>query len=386
MHRNILHFPFSILHLLIPLSFAGVMIGHGSEKAGVGSPSNAGLEDEPSTSLVNAGLGDEHSTSLVSAGLGDEPSTSLDEPSTSMVASLVRHCEVVGASSRPQSSVALNEPFSRIERWFRRGAWEDGFVIPFDADWVFPHASNHLSQVEIWSQGAIYPSEKAAEPIASVQTPLALKPGETEVFYGRTTNDTYRIEWHNAHPNRDANQLADAAIELKRNGDALVTENGVTTEIPYEIPFEHDGFGQDDDWVIANIDDADAALASGYPDWVDAQIGVGLTNGLCKFTAYFADDPPEPTQLYIGDYSICVTNAGEYSFVLEKGVEYEFGTWPFTDDVDYFVEDDLAPQRSLRTAFGWEPAADDAVWTKDNEIFDFWRPWRYGVNYHKDLR
>ena len=99
-----------IFLLAVPLTFAGVMIGHGSDKAGVGSPSNAGLGDEPSTSLV------EPSTSLV------EPSTSLVEPSTSMVASLVRHCEVVGASSRPQSSVALNEPFSRIERWYRRGA------------------------------------------------------------------------------------------------------------------------------------------------------------------------------------------------------------------------------------------------------------------------
>lgn len=29
--------------------------------------------------------------------------------------------------------------------------------------------------------------------------------------------------------------------------------------------------------------------------------GVGLTNGLYKFTAYFGDDPPEPMQLYIGD-------------------------------------------------------------------------------------
>ena len=34
-------------------------------------------------------------------------------------------------------------------------------------------------------------------------------------------------------------------IELFRNGGVAVTTNGVTTVTPRELPFEHDGYGQD---------------------------------------------------------------------------------------------------------------------------------------------
>ena len=43
--------------------------------------------------------------------------------------------------------------------------------------------------------------------------------------------------------------------------------------------------------------------------WVDAQVGEGLTNGLYKFTATIPDDPPETVQLVVGDLSVAVTNA-----------------------------------------------------------------------------
>ena len=45
----------------------------------------------------------------------------------------------------------------------------------------------------------------------------------------------------------------DAAIELFRNGDVMVQENGAMVFTPRELPFAHDGFGQDDDWVRANF-------------------------------------------------------------------------------------------------------------------------------------
>ena len=97
----------------------------------------------------------------------------------------------------------------------------------------FPFSILHL-------QGAVYPSMKNPTPIASLVTKLSLAPHDTEVFMGRTTNNTYRIEWHNGHPNRNLNQTADASIELFRNGNAVVTENGVETLIPYDIPFDYD--------------------------------------------------------------------------------------------------------------------------------------------------
>ena len=45
--------------------------------------------------------------------------------------------------------------------------------------------------------------------------------------------------------------------------------------------------------------------------WVDAQVGEGLTNGLYKLSVAVADDPPETTFLSVGDHSVAVTNAGE---------------------------------------------------------------------------
>ena len=101
---------------------------------------------------------------------------------------------------------------------------------------------------------------------------------DTEVFVGRTTNNSYRVEWHGGHPNRDLNLTADASIELFRNGDWCVTENGVARSGQRVLPFPHDGFGQDDEWVSANFTNATEILAVGYPQWVDAQVGEGPTN------------------------------------------------------------------------------------------------------------
>ena len=123
--------------------------------------------------------------------------------------------------------------------------------------------------------------------------------------------------------NRDTNNLVSAALELFRNGDVSVSTNGVAALLPRELPFPHNGFGQDDEWVAANFTNATEILAVGYSQWVDAQVGEGLTNGLYKFTVTIPGDPPETVQLVVGDLSVAVTNAGEYVFLLEKGIDYE---------------------------------------------------------------
>ena len=125
--------------------------------------------------------------------------------------------------------------------------------------------------------------------------------------------------------NRDTNNLVSASLELFRKGDVSVTTNGVAAYLPRELPFPHDGFGQDAEWVTANFTNATEILAIGYPQWVNAQVGEGLTNGLYKFTVTIPDDPPETVQLVVGDLSVAVTNAGEYVFLLEKGIDYEYG-------------------------------------------------------------
>ena len=59
-------------------------------------------------------------------------------------------------------SLELNEAqptnsLVRVEKWWRRGAYNDGQVLMFDEDWCFPYGTNHLTSVEVWASGAVYP-------------------------------------------------------------------------------------------------------------------------------------------------------------------------------------------------------------------------------------
>ena len=227
----------------------------------------------------------------------------------------------------------------RVEKWWRRGAYDDGQILTFDEDWCFPYGTNHLTSVEVWASGTAYPSEKNPTPIAGLVTKLSLAPHDTEVFMGRTTNNTYRIEWHNGHPNRDLNQTADASIELFRNGNAIVTENGAETEIPYVVPFEHVGFGQNDDWVRANFDNAEEILSVGYTNWVVQTVGLNKANGLFYLTATFDEDPPEPCHLSVGGLSVAVNEGGTYYFLLPVFEEHELHCRPYPELVRYEIDD-----------------------------------------------
>lgn len=214
---------------------------------------------------------------------------------------------------------------------------------------------------------------------------------ETEVRCGHTADNAYRIEWIDAHPNRAADQTADASIVLHRNGDIKITENGVTTNIVRELPFAHDGYGQDESWVRSNLaclqelspslTNAEQILSVGYPAWAEDQVGIGLTNGLYLFTASFPEDPPETTQLYIGDYTVAVTNAGAYTFVLGKGTDYEFGTWPHIENVDYYLQDDLSESAELITPYWWD-GENPGEWTLDGGWTWFYNPSVFNGNYN----
>ena len=122
-------------------------------------------------------------------------------------------------------------------------------------------------------------------------------------------SNSYRLVWTDAAINRDTNNLVSASIELFRNGDWCVTTNGTARWGQRALPFPHNGFGQDDEWVTANFTNAAEILSVGYSAWVDAQVGEGLTNGLYKLSVAVADDPPETTFLTVGDLSVAVTNA-----------------------------------------------------------------------------
>ena len=261
------------------------------------------------------------------------------------------------AATSPRASATM--PF-RAEKWNVRGAWNDSFRYAFDDGWEFPFGTGHLDRVEVCSQGRVIPRYGSTDVIASVGVPLEVVNPTTSFGCGSTDRNSYIFSWTNAvvgrvlHEEVASAETIDASIELFRNGDVGITTNGVTELIPRVLPFPHDGFGQDEEWIAANFTNATEILAVGYPQWVDAQVGENLTNGLYKFTVTIPDVPPETIQLVVGDYSVAVTNSGDYVFLLEKGAYYEvdFSYLPY--GVAYAwsdgMEDALPPSMPLRGA------------------------------------
>ena len=80
--------------------------------------------------------------------------------------------------------------------------------------------------------------------------------------------------------------------------------------------------------------------------------------------ATFDEAPSVPTQLRVGDFVVSVTNAGFYAFLLEKGVDYYFDTYPRANDVIYSTRDDLAAP-PMTTSLETELVGMPGVWTRD---------------------
>ena len=253
----------------------------------------------------------------------------------------------------PRTSATM--PF-RAAKWNIRGAWNDSFRYAFADGWEFPFGTGHLDRVEVCSQGRVIPRYGSTDVIADVGVPLQIVNPITSFGCGPTERNSCIFSWTNAvvgrvlHEDISSAETIDASIEFFRSGDVAITTNGVTELIPRVLPFPHDGFGQDDDWVSGNFTNAAEILSIGYPQWVDAQVGENLTNGLYKFTVTIPEVPPETVQLDVGGYSVAVTNAGEYVFLLEKGIRHRLHLFPYLDDVEYSCSDETsegdAPLRS----------------------------------------
>ncbi|MBR2940876.1 MAG: hypothetical protein IKC14_06160 [Kiritimatiellae bacterium] len=236
----------------------------------------------------------------------------------------------------PVSSVVTN---SAIACWNRRGAWDDSFRLDFGDGWVFPWGSNHLSSVEVLSCGEVWPRWDDTNRIAALDVPLAIVPGLTHFSCERTADDSYVLSWTNAAPNRSTNVLASAAIELRRCGDRVVTQDGVASAAARELPFPRFGWGQDEEWVEHYFTNDFAAIESvGYTNWVDG-IALEPGNGFYKLTVTLSNAPPETVNLTVGEYSVAVTNAGNYVFLLEKGVRYPIGFSFLPEGVAYSFDD-----------------------------------------------
>ena len=275
---------------------------------------------------------------------------------------------------QPQTTFAER----KTANWNIRGAWQDSLWLDFEDGWVFPWGTNHLSGVEVVSYGQVWATPFDTNAIASAGAPFEIVPGLTAFTYEFTPSNSYRFAWTDAAINRDTNILVSAALELFRNGDIAITTNGIAALLPRTLPFPHSGFGQDDEWVTANFTKATEILTVGYPQWVNDQVGEGLTNGLYKLSVTVADDPPETTFLSVGDLSVAVTNAGEYVFLLEKGPAYGLTVFPPSSNVTISAVDDVPTMRGtpMMRSFG---DAGDGQWVPDSG--DFWTDYAAGMGY-----
>ena len=268
------------------------------------------------------------------------------------------------------AAATVSDAEKMANNWNTRGAWQDSFRLDFDAPWAFPWGTNRLTSVEVLSYGEIRPRWNDTNAVARLGVPVSIVPGLTHFSFEQTPSNSYRFVWTDATVGRVPRgatqyELMTASIELFRNGDVCVTTNGVSWTIPRELPFAHDGYGQDAEWVAANFTNAtEIAAAGGYAAWVDAQVGEGLTNGLYKLTVGVADDPPETVNLVVGDLSVAVTNAGDYVFLLEKGVEYDYGTVPFLTNVTSAAVDDI-PSAQVSPRLLSAVAGGTGAWTVD---------------------
>ena len=272
---------------------------------------------------------------------------------------------LAGGTPRQQSGYG---PMQSIPSW-EHGLYEEGARIVFPDGWVFPFGSNHLASVEVMAWGEVFPDGFSRSQVAAFGPRLSMVPGVSSFHYGMTSSNSCALVWSNARDGRINGEPFDGRIELFRNGDVSVTTNGVAALLPRELPFSHDGFGQDDEWVTANFTNATEILAVGYPQWVDMQVGEGLTNGLYKLSVTVADDPPETTFLSVGDLSVAVTNAGEYVFLMEKGPAYDLTVFPPSSNVTISAADDVPTMRGTPVLRSVSDVGYDGIWIPDGGGF-----------------
>ena len=274
-------------------------------------------------------------------------------------------------SVNPVQTVSLRNAFAeRMARnWNIRGAFDDSFWLNFDDGFVFPEGTNHLAGVEVLASGEIWRSPFDSNRVVDIGVSVSIVPGLTSFGYEHTPSNTYRFSWTDAAVNRYTNNLMSASLELFRNGDSCVTTNGTSRRKQRVLPFPHNGFGQDDEWVVANFTNANEILAVGYPQWVDAQVGSGLLNGLYKLTVAVDCDLPETTFLTVGDYSVAITNAGDYVFLLGKGIDYPLSVFPETaTNFTYTAVDDIVQMRTLPE--GNPRSVGNGVWTTGEGLLE----------------
>ncbi len=155
----------------------------------------------------------------------------------------------------------------------------------------------------------------------------------SDIVFGRTfwwaegENDSRILTWQDFALNRDTNRLVSAQMVLKANGDFTLSSNEVVRSFQRVETFDWDGE------TIGQTDEERECVA--------AEVGAGLENGYYRFRATFSKAPRRRTLVTVGTNRVVVADAGGYDFLLEKGIEYTFGTEPVNTNVIYTAVDDV---------------------------------------------
>ena len=257
---SILHSPFSI-HTAVLAFFAGVAVQYaGAKHDGTNAPPRGGSVELREKS-VELRTGQSHNSTLSTFN-----------------------------SQLPSNAVLA-------EKWWRRGAWEDMMRVGFPPGWVFPFGEDHLTFVDVVSQGSLRRRWTDTNEVATIGIPLALAPLESMFWHEFTPSNSCRFVWNGSLAERTPDVPVNAAIELFRNGAVFIETNGVAwrTERPWP-------FGE----TNAVMDSVEA----------DSLIG---GNGMYAFAVEFQSAPLETVCLCVGTNRVAVSEARECCFVLEKG-------------------------------------------------------------------
>lgn len=228
------------------------------------------------------------------------------------------------SASAPQLTMPANAV--RAENWWRRGAWDDVRRVEFPPGWVFPFGSNHLSSVDVVSQGSLRRRWTDTNEIASVGLRLALAPFSSAFWHEFTPSNSCRLVWSGALAERRADAPVDAAIELFRDGSATVRTNGVA-----RLAERAWVYGETN--CIVSRAEAESAAAG---DWQYV------------FAVNFPSAPPEAVCLCVGTNRVAVSSAGECCFVLNKGTRYGISLSFVPDGVTCSWGFGTVSQRSMR--------------------------------------
>ena len=280
--------------------------------------------------------------------------------------------------------------------WTRRGAFCDWFTLKFPSGWEFPLSSNNLDRVTVFSNAKIRPNLRAvSDEISALPSSASAVPNVSEFWHATSTNDSQLLTWRNFRYDRGSGDAVNAQIELFRNGDFVVRSNTVERTFSRIVPFDFDGDG------LSNDIDAQPYVYNGDHRGQTAQkreivlgeVGIGLENGWYYLSAIFPERPHCPTLVSVGTNRLVVVEAGEYLFLLEKGIEYDICVEPKRDDVIYGAYDDvftaqISQNPLIRSIEWWSPGSGGDIthgfngeWTQAYGFLELSSPSSWGDGY-----